>query len=193
MAKVTESALPSAAERLEKLCETRLDARGTRRHFLKIAGAAAAVGAAGCGTGAPTTEEFFRQHYKKLTDEDKKRIFARIEEETLARTGVSTHVSDPPPMDGVEFAYALNLSVCNGSRRCVEACARENNLPDDPEIRYIRVLEMEAGTLDVDEATPNYTRDKVPAPKKFYMPVQCHQCDNPPCVRACPVEATWKE
>ena len=28
----------------------------------------------GCGSGAPTDEEFFRQHYQKLTDEDKKRI-----------------------------------------------------------------------------------------------------------------------
>src|SRR5208337_965365 len=105
---------------------------GTRRTFLKLASLAAAA-ASGCGPTAPTTEEFFRQHYKKLGPEDKERIFRRIEEETLARTGVATHITDPPPIDGVEFAYALNLSVCNGSRRCVEACARENNLPDDPE------------------------------------------------------------
>ncbi len=25
------------------------------------------------------------------------------------------------------------------------------------------------------------------------MPVQCHQCKNPPCVHACPVKATWQE
>jgi molybdopterin-containing oxidoreductase family iron-sulfur binding subunit len=189
--------LPTAPERLEKLVETRLGEKGDRRTFLKLASlAAAATAASGCGTTAPTSEEFFRQHYKKLTPEDKERIFRRIEEETLARTGVQTHISDPPPIDGVEFAYALNLSVCNGSRRCVEACARENNLPDDPEMRYIRVLEIEDGTLDLEEGTPNYGAaegTKVPEKGKFYLPVQCHQCDNPPCVRACPVGATWKE
>ncbi len=185
--------VPSPAERVEMLVETRLSEQGTRRTFLKTLGMGAAAAAVACGKSAPTTEEFFRQHYKKLTDADKQRIFRRIEEETLARTGVVTHVGDPPPIDGVEFAYALNLSVCNGSRRCVEACARENNLPDDPEIRYIRVMEMEAGSLDFEVATADYDRDKVPAKGKFYLPVQCHQCDNPPCVRACPVGATWKE
>lgn len=197
MAKNDQPRIPSAAERAEKVVETRLNEEGSRRTFLKVlgtaVGAGAAVAATGCGQGAPTNEEFFRQHYKKLTDDEKKAIFKRIEEETLARTGVRTRVGDPPPIDGVEFAYALNLSVCNGSRRCVEACARENNLPDDPEMRYIRVLEIEAGSMDFEEATPNYQHDKVPAEGKFYMPVQCHQCDNPPCVKACPVGATWKE
>jgi molybdopterin-containing oxidoreductase family iron-sulfur binding subunit len=201
MARSTDSpdganAVMSAGERAEKLVEVRLNEQGSRRTFLRMLGVgagAAAAASTGCGASAPTTEEFFRQHYKKLTDEDKKRIFARIEGETLAKTGVRTHISDPPPIDGVEFAYALNLSVCNGSRRCVEACARENNLPDDPEIRYIRVMEMEAGSLEFEDATPNYDREKVPEKGKFYLPVQCHQCDNPPCVKACPVGATWKE
>jgi molybdopterin-containing oxidoreductase family iron-sulfur binding subunit len=191
------STLPSPEERVEKLVETRLKKTESRRNFLKLmgvgAGTASVAAATGCGSSAPTSEEFFRQHYKKLTDADKQRIFKRIEDETFARTGITTHIADPPPLDGVEFAYALNLSLCNGSRRCVEACARENNLPDDPEIRYIRVMEMEAGSLDFEEATADYNHERVPVKDKFYMPVQCHQCDNPPCTKACPVEATWKE
>lgn len=181
--------------RVEKLFEARMGEDGTRRMFLKqvVATAAVATVATACGNSAPTTEEFFRQHYKKLTPADKKRIFERVEEETFARTGVPTRVGDPPPIPGVEFAYALNLSVCNGSRRCVEACARENNLPDDPEIRYIRVMEMEAGSLEFEDATAYYDGESVPKKDKFYLPVQCNQCDNPPCVKACPVEATWKE
>ena len=190
--------VPTAAERIEKLVETRLEESGTRRTFLKVFGlaAAATVAETGCGDSGPTAEEFFRQHYKKLTPEDKQSIFRRIEDQTLARTGVQTHVSDPPPIDGVEFAYALNLSVCNGSRRCVEACARENNLPDDPEMRYIRVYEMSAGSLEFEDSTAYYDpkgEGQVPAKDKFYLPVQCQQCDNPPCVRGCPTGATWKE
>ena len=50
---------------------SRLDESGTRRTFLKMfgagAGAAAAVGDRLRHRRAPTSEEFFRQHYKKLT------------------------------------------------------------------------------------------------------------------------------
>jgi molybdopterin-containing oxidoreductase family iron-sulfur binding subunit len=97
-------------------------------------------------------------------------------------------------MEGVSFGYGLDLSRCIGCRRCVYACVRENNQSRDPQIQWIRVLEMnkEKG-VDVMESTQYYNPEKVPQPGHFYMPVQCHHCRNSPCTKVCPVKATWRE
>ncbi len=137
-------------------------------------------------------DEFLQQHYKRLSDEDMERILRRLEQETYDEYGAQVHIDDPQPIPGVQFGYALNLSVCNGCRKCVEACHIENNHDRSTNNSYIRVFEMEQGSMDFEKGTADYDHT-VPAPGKYYMPVQCLQCDNPPCVDVCPVEATWKE
>lgn len=138
-------------------------------------------------------EAFFQQHYDLLTPERMERILIRIEKEIKERYGVDANVQDPKPIPDVQFAYALNISRCVGCRRCVHACVEENNQSHDPEIQYIRVLEMPEGTLDVEKSNHYYEPDKVPVKGKYYLPVQCQQCENPACVKACPVGATWKD
>lgn len=137
-------------------------------------------------------DEFLQKHYKELTEADKKKIFARIEKQTKSKRNVDVHINDPKPIDGVHFAFCLDLSVCNGSRFCVDACVKENNQSRDPQIQYIRVVELDRGTLNLEKGTAHY-EGKVPKEGKYYLPMQCNQCDNPPCVKVCPTEATWKE
>jgi molybdopterin-containing oxidoreductase family iron-sulfur binding subunit len=99
--------------------------------------------------------------------------------------------------EGIEFAYALDIGRCVGCRRCAHACMKENNQSresdGDIDMSYIRVLEMERGSINVETAHQDYDAETVPRPGKFYMPVQCHQCAQAPCTKACPVKATWRE
>jgi molybdopterin-containing oxidoreductase family iron-sulfur binding subunit len=145
------------------------------------------------GALADAWGDFFQQHYKKMTPEEVQEAIARIERKAKREYGVDLKVADDAPIPGVVFGYALNISKCKGVRRCVEACVAENNQSRDSQIQYIRVLELARGHLDLNRAEPYYDGAEVPQPNKVYMPIQCMQCDNPPCVKACPVEATWKE
>jgi molybdopterin-containing oxidoreductase family iron-sulfur binding subunit len=121
------------------------------------------------------------------------KVLKRIENEVEKQYGIRPQVRDLRPMDGVEFVYALNLTRCIGCRKCVHACVQENNQSRNPEIQYIRVLRMPHGSFDLDQSEHNYAPATVPEKGYFYMPVQCQQCRNPPCVKVCPVHATWQE
>ena len=171
----------------------------SRRTAMKAGGAT--LGAAAFARAvAPITEwtddlsvdEFLQKHYKELSRDEMAAVLRREEDRTREETGVAVSIEDVRPTPGVAFAYALNLSICIGCRRCAKACHEENNHDRPSNNSYIRVLEMEKGSVSLALGRVDYDHP-VPAPGKYYMPVQCHQCDNAPCVKVCPVEATWKE
>ena len=120
-------------------------------------------------------ETLFQKHYKDMSPQDMEEALNRIREEVKRRYEVPPDVRDVKHQDGVH------------------ACVKENNQSREPEIQYIRVLEMPRGTTNPEHGDHRYDRAKVPDDNHFYMPVQCHQCKNPPCVKVCPVEATWQE
>jgi Fe-S-cluster-containing dehydrogenase component len=171
---------------------TRRAARGAIGATLGAAAFAKAMEPLQKFTSGMTLDQFLQNHYRELSPEDVQAVLRRVEEDTLRDRGAHVEVRDDKPIPGVQFGYALNLSVCNGCRKCAEACHEENNHDRATNQSYIRVFELDQGSIDFETANTTYDH-AVPAPGKYYMPVQCQQCDNAPCVSVCPVEATWKE
>jgi molybdopterin-containing oxidoreductase family iron-sulfur binding subunit len=164
----------------------------SRRDFLTAVGVAAAGVLAGCTP--EVREAYLRKHFLELTPDELRRRIARLREDHERRLGRQVNISALPAQPGVVFGYALDLSRCIGCRRCVYACVKENNQSRDPQIHWIRVLEMEKTKgIDFEAANPYYDPAQVPDPDHFYLPVSCQQCRTPQCTRVCPVGATWQE
>lgn len=163
--------------------------RPTRRSFL--AGAAGLLGM--MAVGSCSWQEFFQQHYSRMTPEELEQVVARLRSQYKQKYGKDFVVGTEAPIDGTLFGYALDIKRCIGCRRCVYACVEENNLSRDPQIQYIRVLRFKDGSMDFEEADLSYNPYDVPEEGYYYMPVQCQHCANAPCTKVCPVRATWTE
>jgi Fe-S-cluster-containing dehydrogenase component len=140
-------------------------------------------------------EEFLQKHFREMTEDEKKQVIRRLEEKYLKKYGRKVQISTQPAETGTLWGYGLDLSRCIGCRRCVYACVKENNQSRvKPQLQWIRVIRLKKGSLiNLENAEHYYNPETVPEPGFMYMPVQCQQCENPPCVRVCPVNATWKE
>jgi molybdopterin-containing oxidoreductase family iron-sulfur binding subunit len=62
-------------------------------------------------------------------------------------------------------------------------------------VHWITVLRFEKGNsfVQLENGEKYYEAEKVPEKDYHYLPIQCQQCENPPCVKVCPTRATWKE
>jgi molybdopterin-containing oxidoreductase family iron-sulfur binding subunit len=138
----------------------------TRRGFLKYAGLTAlgAAGAAGSLTATPSAE------------------------------GDAEH-GDLPAPGTRRWAMVIDLRKFGKNdallETIVQACHREHNVPDfgdDPknEIKWIWTEEFETAFHSQEF---HYLRQDLKAKPTLLL---CNHCDNPPCTRVCPTQATWK-
>lgn len=167
----------------------------SRRKVLK--GLAAGIGVLALpapDAAASVWEAFFQKHFRELTRDELKKVLARLESNYSKEFGQQVSVKATPPIEGVKFGYGLDLSRCIGCRRCVYGCVTENNQSREPQIQWIRVLQLDKEKgVSLEHAKHYYNPPEVPTEGHFYMPVQCQQCENPPCTKVCPVQATWME
>lgn len=92
-------------------------------------------------------------------------------------------VPDLPPVSNIEarrgiagkkFVMVIDLSRCKNVKACQTACNHMHSV--HPTQNWIKVLEMQ----DADKTAP------------YWEPTTCMHCDEPPCVKVCPVDATFK-
>lgn len=82
------------------------------------------------------------------------------------------------------YGFAIDTVRCIGCHTCSTACKLSNNLPID--IWWNRVLTEGGEAMDTPggEWPNNHMR---------FLPVSCQHCENPACVKVCPVGATYKD
>lgn len=89
---------------------------------------------------------------------------------TLLRMHAELAVAAKKPIEELQWKMVINTNQCIGCYACEVACISENVSP--PGVTLRKVFATEYGTF------PEVTRT--------FMPSNCMQCNNPPCVKAAP-------
>ena len=150
-----------------------------RRKFLKTfltAGAGAlAVGPGSAIANSTDPEKKAAEKIKVLTTDgtvievDKPNTDCKINPCTSPK-GDEARIGIP----GRSFVMVIDLARCKNARKCIEGCQKGHDLL--PSQEFMKVLLMKNN------------KDSDP----YWFPKNCFHCDNPPCVKVCPVGATFK-
>jgi molybdopterin-containing oxidoreductase family iron-sulfur binding subunit len=149
--------------------------QANRRSFLKK-GLMGGIGAAlltGCSSNEKN-KPVSGEKIKVLTPDGK---LVEVDSTVLQHHQTMTTVSNAEARKGIEgkkFVMVIDLAKCDGCGECTKACQKMHFTPLDRE--WIKVFAMQ----DSEKSAP------------YYFPKPCFQCDNPPCTKVCPVDATFK-
>ena len=82
------------------------------------------------------------------------------------------------------YGMAIDTNRCVGCNACTLACKQANNVPDG--VMWSRVL-TDGGDMPDTPASDGGNLSM------RYFPMGCQHCENPACVKVCPVGATYKD
>jgi Fe-S-cluster-containing dehydrogenase component len=95
---------------------------------------------------------------------------SEVKEVAIKPKGYDPRVGFP----GKKFVMVVDLAKCKNALKCQNACNKGHYITG--ENAWLKVYKMQ----ESEETAP------------YYMPTQCQHCDKPPCVKVCPVDATFK-
>ena len=151
------------------------ETKNPRRDSLKAGAlglAAAACGSAVCSCGKKDATE---SEKVKLLSPDGELVEIDSTELRFAPKGVVVSKEEARQgIPGRKFVMVIDLARCNNARKCVTACQKMHYQPEDKEWLQVKLMD------DNPESAP------------YWFPKTCFHCDNPPCVKVCPVNATYK-
>ncbi len=97
------------------------------------------------------------------------------------------------PLVGKRWAMVVDMRKCveeKGCDKCIKACHVTHNVPEfenkKDEIKWIWKEDFHYAFHNQDH---KYLKSHLSHEK---LPLLCNHCDNPPCTRVCPTQATWK-
>lgn len=96
------------------------------------------------------------------------------------------------------YAMAIDIDKCIGCGLCVQACSKENNVPEGHYRTWIeRYVVKKDGSVSITspkggiEGFADDVEDE-DVVRSFFVPKLCNHCDDSPCTQVCPVGATFE-
>ncbi|MBI4930622.1 MAG: 4Fe-4S dicluster domain-containing protein [Bacteroidetes bacterium] len=163
---------------MEKKSEDNKEKKGGeetgRRDFLKLGVLAAGFTVAGAGLQKAFSEEKDSGEKVKVLTTDGQLVEV---DSAHIKKSASCCVSPKEARTGIpnkKYVMVIDLSRCKDALKCEKSCQKHHHFSDQS--KWLKVLKMQES-----ESTAPY-----------WMPKPCMHCDKPPCVKVCPVDATYK-